>query len=194
MPIAQYMAPPPCGAALVCTHTYRGPLLTVRVLLQGLPIASADGKKLLENTTFFLTVTPRGGLNVEAQSPGTLAEQQPLLVGTFRSRRLTAAVMKSFVGLNALDPIGSLDIGGCFLYFANGFKLKDQPRNRHQFLEGDALRGVQPELLEASVSLFKLPFLGKKLSSPLLLNGVQDLSRRRVAAAAKRRERRAAMQ
>jgi hypothetical protein len=35
------------------------------------------------------------------------------------------------MGPNALDPVAQLDIGACFLYFANGFKLdngEDDPR------------------------------------------------------------------
>lgn len=160
-------------------------LSVLAFVLQGSRIAAKDGKKLLKDTTFFLAVTPTGGLSVEAQTPGTLAQQAPLFIGEYKSRRLTAAVVKAFVGLNAIDSVGSFDIGGCFLFFANGFKLTDQPNNPNQFLEGDGLKGCKPEILPASVDLFKLPNLGAKNSVPLLVNRIgrreRTLARRKAA-------------
>jgi hypothetical protein len=92
---------------------------------------SADGKNIKQDTKFLLTTTPLGGFCLEVESPGNLSQQRTFYLADYTSKHLTYAMLDSFMGPNALDPVAQLDIGACFLYFANGFKLdngEDDPR------------------------------------------------------------------
>lgn len=92
---------------------------------------SADGKNIKQDTKFLLTTTPLGGFCVEVESPGNLSQQRTFYLADYTSKHLTYAMLDSFMGPNALDPVAQLDIGACFLYFANGFKFdsgEDDPR------------------------------------------------------------------
>lgn len=92
---------------------------------------SSDGKNIKQDTKLLLTTTPLGGFCLEVESPGTLSTQRTFYLADYTSKQLTYAMLDSFMGPNALDPVAQLDIGACFLYFANGFKLdsgEDDPR------------------------------------------------------------------
>jgi hypothetical protein len=100
--------------------------------MQGLPIISPDGTKLRKGSKLFFTVSPTGGLVVEAQSPGTLAQQRQFLLAEVDSRHLAYRVLDAFFGPAAIDPLARIDIGACLLYLANGFSLehKDEEPDR----------------------------------------------------------------
>lgn len=107
-----------------------GCVTSLRVL-QGLPFVSSDGKTLKQGTKLMMSTTPLGGFCVEVESPGTLAQQRTFFLADYTSKHLTYAMLDRFMGPNALDPVAQLDIGACFLYFANGFKFDegtDDPR------------------------------------------------------------------
>jgi hypothetical protein len=95
----------------------------VEANVQGLPIISPDGTKLRKGSKLFFTVTPTGGLAVEAQSPGTLAQQRQFLLAEVDSRHVAYRILDAFFGPAAIDPLARIDIGACFLYLANGFSL-----------------------------------------------------------------------
>eukprot|EP00892_Ulva_mutabilis_P011829 jgi/Ulvmu1/9018/UM005_0109.1 len=94
-------------------------------VLKGLPFMTADGKYLKKHTKLYLSTTPLGGFCVEAESPGTLTQQRSFYIGDYTSKHLTYALLDLFMGPAALDPVARIDIGACFLYFANGFKFDD---------------------------------------------------------------------
>lgn len=109
--------------------------------VQGLPFVTADGKQLKKNSKLYLSTTPQGGFCIEAESPGTLAQQRSFYIGDYTSKHLTYALLDRFMGPGSLDPVAQLDIGACFLYFANGFKF-------------DEAEGV-PGRIEESVELLR---------------------------------------
>ena len=144
--------------------------------MQQYPITTPKGDKVLKDTTFFFSATPAGGVAIEAQTPGTLREQQSLLLGEFVSPMLTYAVFDLFMGQSAIDPVARIDIGACVLYFANGFTMEDDPNNPHQWRPGDELKGQQVEVFEPRVEMFNLPYLGKAQKAqdnPLLIKGIR---------------------
>lgn len=93
--------------------------------MQGLPFVTADGKNLKKHTKLYMSTTPLGGFCIEAETPGTLAQQRSFYIADYTSKHLTYALLDRFMGPGALDPVAQLDIGACFLYFANGFKFDD---------------------------------------------------------------------
>lgn len=117
------------------------PTVTGRPPLQGLPFVTADGKQIKKHTKIYMSTTPLGGFCIEAESPGTLAQQRSFYIADYSSKHLTYALLDRFMGPGALDPVAQLDIGACFLYFANGFKLTDAEN--------------KPGRIEESVSLVK---------------------------------------
>lgn len=118
-----------------------GPTASPAGAVQGLPFVTADGKQLKKNTKLYLSTTPQGGFCIEAESPGTLAQQRSFYIGDYSSRHLTYALLDRFMGPGSIDPVAQLDIGACFLYFANGFKF-------------DEAEGV-PGRIEESVELLR---------------------------------------
>lgn len=90
--------------------------------LQGLELASEDGRKLLRGTHVLLTTTPKGGLTVEAITPGTLRDREQFLIANLPSHHVAYRVLDAFLGPSAFDPLARFDIGAALLFFANGFK------------------------------------------------------------------------
>lgn len=100
---------------------------------------SADGKNIKQDTKFLLTTTPLGGFCVEVETPGTLSQQRTFYLADYTSKHLTYAMLDSFMGPNALDPVAQLDIGACFLYFANGFKFDSADNDPRRIEESEEL-------------------------------------------------------
>lgn len=128
-----------------------------------------DGLHLKKDSTFFLSVTPNGGLSVEAQPPssdGTYLKRPSVHLHDFRSNHVTWAVLNAFMGPRAIDPVAQLNIGACHLYFANGFDFDPLSKSPRRLLPTSDILQAQDELFGPSAEV--LPDVAPDAAEPSL--------------------------